>query len=216
MDSSYRVPTPILSLCLLAGAAVVVTGSAGAISSWLWRKKITPVEVESLVIDLGDVTEDNINAEDEIGDGEQVDGDDGFFGNLFREDRDTEYGRVARRTRTTRYRVKMVARVAIELKVKFGLVRDTEANHLMMSDHARKYMVEHGVRPSHITQIYPVAVRMALIPSEDEVLGAQMAGTRRAQERVDDAFSQWETRPWYLRMLPGDGGRRIGLRNTGA
>lgn len=201
-------PSGHLSL-VIAGA---ITFSAVArFRRWLSRHKFVPREVEGLTHALGEVVDDNEEAEDE-----EEDEHGGLFGDLFREEFDTQYDMISRRAGTTRRKVRLVTRVAIELKVKFGSCEDNSSNSLMMSDYARKYMADMGVRPTHITQAYPVAVRLALTPSASDILSAQMTGTKAYTSRMVLAHTQWQTRPWYLDLLPGMGGRRIGLPPTGA
>lgn len=194
------------NLALVAiGASLVV---ASKITRWIRRHKFIPREVEELTHGLGALVDDNEEAEDEEDNEVEVDG---VFGDLFREAENTIYDGMARRNKTTRRKVRLVVKVAIELKVKFGSVADTAPNVLMMSDHARKFMSELGVRPTHITQSFPIAVRLALTPSAEDIMAAQMAGTVAVRSREALAKADWQPRPWFL---PG-GGHRVGLPSTG-
>jgi hypothetical protein len=95
--------------------------------------------------------------------------DDGFFGDLFAEQLSQEFEELGARLRIPARRARWVVKAATMAKVKFGILSLTEANELMVSDYIRKLMVEHGVRPSHIVQLYPLAVALAFNPSSSEI-----------------------------------------------
>lgn len=120
------------------------------------------------LVDAGDDADNDAN--DDVG-------EDGFFGNMFDEQLPEEYEDLGVRLRMPARRARWVVKAATMAKVKFGVLQQTEANELMVSDYVRKLMVEHGVRPSHIVQLYPLAVALALMPSQSEVMYSKLRGS---------------------------------------
>jgi len=124
----------------------------------------------------------------------------GIFGNLFEEcpsnglPAGDRYSRLARVKGWRRSRVKWVVRAALLAKAKFGLVPDTPPNREMLSDHIRKLMVEHGLRPSHIAQQFPIAVALALLPSQTDVMLNTALASGMAQSRFRDVSGPWTHR----------------------
>jgi len=57
------------------------------------------------------------------------------------------------------------------MRTELGLLADNAANRMVASKVARDYMKNHGVRPSHISQQFPLAVQFYFIrSSQDELL----------------------------------------------
>lgn len=124
----------------------------------------------------------------------------GIFGNLFEEapeqglpvrDRYTELAKVKG---WRRQRVKWVVKAALAAKAKFGIVPDNPPNREMLSDHIRKLMVEHGLRPSHIAQQFPIAVALALLPSQTDVMLNTTLASGFAEQRFRDMEGPWTHR----------------------
>lgn len=57
------------------------------------------------------------------------------------------------------------------LRTEHGLLSDSAANRLVISHATRRYMKEHGLRPSHISTHFPIAVEVYMMRSSaDEQL----------------------------------------------
>lgn len=125
---------------------------------------IIPDRDEALLGGLREVVDSGVDAEND-----REEEDDGFFGDLFAEQLSPEFERLGERLRMPARRARWVVKAATMAKVKFGMLSLSEANELMVSDYIRKLMVEHGVRPSHIVQLYPLAVALAFNPSSSEI-----------------------------------------------
>lgn len=102
--------------------------------------------------------------------------------------RAVQYESVARGPKRWKARhYSVVTKAAIALKEKFGLVNDSEANRLMGSKWVRKWMIDKGMRPSHVVSSYLSAVEVWLTASADEAIGIQMRHTnvmRRRKKRA--------------------------------
>lgn len=73
----------------------------------------------------------------------------------------------------------IVHRAAVFAKVTFGLLDDTEANRRLLSDEIRKWMmVEVKMRPAHVAQYWPMAVELALLPGEAELMARRVRKSR--------------------------------------
>lgn len=97
----------------------------------------------------------------------------------------------ATKTKRAASKISWVAKCAVQARVKFGTVKDTEANREMLSDFIRKHMVERGVRPSHIVQLYPLAVTLALVPTGHDIESARMLGSATRRD-ADEAYgARW-------------------------
>lgn len=71
-----------------------------------------------------------------------------------------------------------VRKWAYEAKAKFGEMKDTRANRLMISDWLRRQLNETDMRKLDIARYSPYMLELALIPLEDCII-AQRAGTSR-------------------------------------
>lgn len=139
------------------------------VEAWKARRKFrftVPDRDEALLGGLRELVDDGVDADNDHNDDLA---EDGFFGNLFDEQLPVAFEQLGERLRMPARRARWVVKAATMAKVKFGLLQQTEANELMVSDYIRKLMVEHGVRPSHIVQLYPLAVALAFMPSRSEV-----------------------------------------------
>lgn len=77
------------------------------------------------------------------------------------------------------------ARVAREAKAHFGLLERSEANRLVLHKWCRDRMVEHGVRPSHMAALLPLAVQLAFVPLQEEIEAAQLSATLVVHKREE-------------------------------
>lgn len=130
-----------------------------------------PVSVETLVGDTADLID---HTEPEMEDDEAFND---LFGNVFDES-PSEYDVVARRHNRNRNRLRMTVRARNAMYVKHRRPVDSPANRLMVEDSLSKWLVSEGVRPSHITQILPVALELVFTPTEADVIAAQIRSSR--------------------------------------
>lgn len=150
---------------------------------------------ERLMMGLAELVDEGIVPPD---DDEFVEG--GIFGNMFEEAPEQglpvrdRYAELAKAKGWRRQRVKWVVKAALAAKAKFGIVPDTPPNREMLSDHIRKLMVEHGLRPSHIAQQYPIAVALALLPSQTDVMLNTILASGFAEQRFRDMDGPWTHR----------------------
>jgi len=85
----------------------------------------------------------------------------------------------------------IVHRAAAHLKVKFGLLTNSAANRLLLSEEVRKWMLEEvRMRPSHVVKYYPLAVELALLPDECASRAIRVGGSRLAK-RLHLAGHPW-------------------------
>ncbi len=78
-----------------------------------------------------------------------------------------------------------ITRMAVaHMRTELGLLNDTQANRMVASEVVRKYMKNHGMRPSHIAHQFPTAVEVYFLrSSRDEELRMmrRSAGYRKYQ-----------------------------------
>lgn len=192
MVANYKALLPIKHgrwIGAAIGIGVACYTAAKVYTTYRW---VIPSEDERLMRGLAELVDEGIVPPD---DDEFAEG--GIFGNLFEEAPDNgrptadRYAKLARVKGWRRQRVKWVVRAALSAKAKFGLVDDTPPNREMLSDHIRKLMVEHGLRPSHIAQQFPVAVALALLPSQADVVLNTALSSGFAQRRHRDNSGPW-------------------------
>lgn len=173
------------------GVGVACYAAAKVYTAYRWT---VSTDDEQMMRGLADLVDEGIVPPD---DDEFAEG--GVFGNLFEEAPDNGRSAVDRYTELAkvkgwrRQRVKWIVRAALAAKAKFGLVPDTPPNREMLSDHVRKLMVEHGLRPSHIVQQFPAAVALALLPSQTDVLLNVSLSTTIAEQRNREFNAPWNT-----------------------
>lgn len=97
----------------------------------------------------------------------------------------------ANKAKTARKPQHITVKVALEIKVKLGLLQRSDANMLLLQRCGRKIMEERDMRPSHIATFLPIAVELALIPNRAEVEARQMRATSMALNRDDDVKGTW-------------------------
>jgi hypothetical protein len=158
----------LVALSAISPALGLFAGAVRVIQLCHCYDFVVPRGDEDLMGRLRDIVDDAVVGDDEVED--QVEG---VFGDLFAEEPDALQD-LSRRLNMPTLRSRWVVKAAALAKAKFGLVSDTPANQLMLSDFIRKAMTEHGIRPSHIVQLYPLAVALALCPSESEIQAARL------------------------------------------
>lgn len=67
-------------------------------------------------------------------------------------------------------KIHYAARVALIAKSQVGQLSRTKANELVYQRICREEMVKHGVRPTHIARILPLAVAACYIATEEELV----------------------------------------------
>lgn len=65
-------------------------------------------------------------------------------------------------------RSKIVRATICHLRTEIGLISDTKANRLIVSDRARAYMKTKGMRPTHISKFFQHAVDFYFLMTEDD------------------------------------------------
>lgn len=81
-------------------------------------------------------------------------------------------------------RIPYAVRVAHLAKAQVGLLANTRANELVYARICREEMVKHGVRPSHIAHLVPIAVAAAFIPLDSDFLAASIRRCSQMKERT--------------------------------
>lgn len=84
----------------------------------------------------------------------------------------------------------------IKAKDGFGTPKYTEANVLVVRRKVADQMREHGVRPSHIVRLMPIATALVFTPTQGEVEAQQFLATAAAAERRKIA-GLWSRRTWW-------------------
>lgn len=159
-------------------------------------RRVVPKEVEDITNDYLTAMDDLVAMEEDNDAGLE----EGYLPMLFAEPEEAQIqqqlhtlGRKNFRYRP-RMRTKMVMRAANHAVQKHGLVQDSDANRLMLSDTIRKYMREAGMRPSHIRATYGLSVELALTPTKDEVFSAAVRKSRAVRLRKS-AMVIWKENP---------------------
>jgi len=184
------------ALCLVSPHAAIAVCALEA-AKRLRRRRfdfVVPDRDEDLLGGLRDIVDSGADADN---DREEDVQDGGFFGNMFDEQLSEEFEGLGSRLHMPARRARWVVKAATMAKVKFGALSQTEANELMVSDYIRKLMAEHGVRPSHIVQLYPLAVALAFCPSASEVAYSRLKAS--AQNTVAKLLQAgpWEPHSGY-------------------
>lgn len=122
--------------------------------------------------------------------------------------RGREYARNAGMSKRELIGCRLVRRAADYARMKVGLPKDNEANRLVVRRLVQEYL--DGVkdlRLSHRKVIEPAAVAMAFIPTETDVLVADMEASAAFSRRREEMWSVRvaRERPWWSH-IPGLGG----------
>lgn len=76
------------------------------------------------------------------------------------------------------------ARAIEHARVKLGALSESAANRIIVSEVIRKHMLDDmGMRPSHVSKYYPVAVAVYFIPTSGDILAYDVHRTARAKIR---------------------------------
>jgi len=89
-------------------------------------------------------------------------------------------------------RVSYAVRVAHVAKAQVGLLANSRANELVYARLCREEMVKHGVRPSHIAHMVPLAVAACFIPLDSDFLAASIRQGEGMRERRALLGPSWE------------------------
>jgi len=89
-------------------------------------------------------------------------------------------------------RVSYAVRVAHVAKAQVGLLSNTRANELVYGRLCREEMVKHGVRPSHVAHMVPLAVAACFIPLDSDFLAASIRQGAGMKERRALLGPSWE------------------------
>lgn len=91
------------------------------------------------------------------------------------------------------------AKITQAAKAHFGLLTRTEANRLMVQGWIAKEAKVHGVRPSHIVRILPMATSMVFVATIWDVAAKRMEATQLVSERGQMAgtWARRVTQPWW-------------------
>jgi hypothetical protein len=81
-------------------------------------------------------------------------------------------------------RVSYAVRVAHLAKAQVGLLSKSKANELVYARICRDEMVKHGVRPSHIAHLCPLAVAACFIPLDSDILADSIGRCTQMKERA--------------------------------
>jgi len=107
-----------------------------------------------------------------------------------------------RPVRVKPYRPRFMAQLVILAKVKFGLLVENEANRLMLRKYLRDVCEQHGLRPSHASAVIDPAVSLCFVPSEAEILAAELRFTRAARTRKGKASRTYRSWFQWLQTVP--------------
>lgn len=80
-------------------------------------------------------------------------------------------------------RIPYAVRVAHLAKAQVGLLRRSHANELVYGKICREEMIKHGVRPSHIAHIVPLAVAACFVPLDADILADSLMRCDKMKER---------------------------------
>lgn len=94
--------------------------------------------------------------------------------------------------RVPRERLRFCKWLVVQGKARFGPLRYTEANRLVVRRYLYDICKTKKVRARHIADNLDKAVQMVLIPSEDQVIEAALIKNLVARNRVDD-FAHFST-----------------------
>lgn len=92
-------------------------------------------------------------------------------------------GKTARRTR-------YLPIVIRSLKAELGLLKDNAANRMVLRKKIYNHATEYGLRPTHIQSIMEIAIQAILLPSDNDILAAQLRNTNAFKSRWAE-FLNW-------------------------
>jgi hypothetical protein len=97
-------------------------------------------------------------------------------------------------------RTSFAARVANECKTALPLNRRSEANYLVAKDWCYKRMREHGMRPTHIVQVLPLAVSACFVHNVYEIEARQIESSTAIVENerlYEQTWYSWEAPSFF-------------------
>lgn len=77
-----------------------------------------------------------------------------------------------------------------QIKAEIGLVKDNAGNRMVIRRKFHNLAVEKGIRPTHIQEMIDIAIELVLLPTETDVLAAQLRKTKSWKERWTE-FDWW-------------------------
>jgi len=80
-------------------------------------------------------------------------------------------------------RIPYAVRVAHLAKAQVGLLSNIKANELVYARICREEMIKHGLRPSHIAHMVPLAVAACFIPLDEDFLAASLRQCAEMRDR---------------------------------
>lgn len=167
----------VLPVIATAGCAAGVVTSVGSLyTEWRYRRKrlakydIGARSAADLLLAATDASEEVDEVEDVLED------------NLCNSSGEINGKKVKKDMRT-----KFVRLMVLELGGTVGHLKHTEANRLVISDHARKLMAEHGMRPKHIGIQLSRVIEAYFFPSIDSIELRRAAIYAEMQDRLKDA-----------------------------
>lgn len=92
-------------------------------------------------------------------------------------------------------RMRAIDRAAVAAKNHFGLLEMNDANRKMVGQYIRAWMVELGMRPSHVVESAPMATTLALCPTTFEVEAKQAEGSMSMRSRLAAFDADWAPSP---------------------
>lgn len=108
-----------------------------------------------------------------------------------------------------RQRRRYLRKVVLEARAHFPPMRRTQANTLVLDRWFRDTMREHGLRPSHIAVIKPLAVAAFYVRLDAEIAAAELTASSVVRD-VEEQYEQAWREPGWLWSLP----RSTSLRHT--
>jgi hypothetical protein len=91
------------------------------------------------------------------------------YANTFEDDDDKQA------TETTK---RLVRLTVAHCRVRLGLLSNSTANRKVVSEVVRAYMIERGVRPTHISRHFPKAVEAYFLANDDDIELSSLRRTR--------------------------------------
>jgi len=89
-----------------------------------------------------------------------------------------------------------VGAVVAEIKNRFGLPKDTEANRVAVRRMAKNIMEKHGVRPTHIRSVIEVVIAGVFVPDEHDIQGAAIMKSNLRSQYVREMNSAGGKSEW--------------------
>lgn len=108
-----------------------------------------------------------------------------------------------------RQRRRYLRRVVLEARAHFPPMRRTQANTLVLDRWFRDTMREHGLRPSHIAVIKPLAVAAFFVRLDAEIAAAELTASSVVREAEDQYEEAWREPGWLWSLR-----RHTALRHT--